>query len=106
MKRILVAMMITLLAATAANASDVGVSVSIGQPGFYLNIGNFPPPVVYAHPVVGLSTYTCPPAMWSTGRGTVTITTIIMGMTGVTAIKRDTTASINNRAETILKTAY
>jgi hypothetical protein len=52
MKRILVAM-ITLLAATAANASDVGVSVSIGQPGFYLNIGNFPPPVVYAHPVVG-----------------------------------------------------
>ena len=52
MKRILIAMMITLIAATAANASDVGVSVSIGQPGFYLNIGNFPPPVVYAHPVV------------------------------------------------------
>ena len=52
MKRILVAMMITLLAATAANASDVGVSVSIGHPGFFLNIGNFPPPVVYVHPVV------------------------------------------------------
>ncbi len=52
MKRILIAMMIILVAATAANASDVGVSVSIGQPGFYLNIGNFPPPVVYAHPVV------------------------------------------------------
>jgi hypothetical protein len=52
MKRILVAMMITLLAATAANASDVGVSVSIGHPGFYVNIGNFPPPVIYAHPVV------------------------------------------------------
>jgi hypothetical protein len=52
MKRILIAMMITLLAATAANASDVGFSVSIGQPGFYMNIGNFPPPVVYAHPVV------------------------------------------------------
>ena len=52
MKRILIAMMITLLAATAASASDVGFSVSIGQPGFYMNIGNFPPPVVYAHPVV------------------------------------------------------
>ncbi len=52
MKRILIAMMITLIAATAANASDVGFSVSIGQPGFYMNIGNFPPPVVYAHPVV------------------------------------------------------
>jgi len=52
MKRILIAMMITLLAATAANASDVGFSVSIGQPGFYVNIGNFPPPVVYTHPVV------------------------------------------------------
>ena len=52
MKRILFAIAITLIAATAAQASDVGVSVSIGQPGFYLNIGNFPPPVVYAHPVV------------------------------------------------------
>lgn len=52
MKRILIAIMITLLAATAANASDVGFSVSIGQPGFYMNIGNFPPPVVYAQPVV------------------------------------------------------
>jgi hypothetical protein len=52
MKRILIAMMITLIAATAANASDVGVSVSIGQPGFYMNIGNVPPPAVYAHPVV------------------------------------------------------
>jgi hypothetical protein len=52
MKRILIAMMITLIAATVANASDVGVSVSIGQPGFYLNIGNVPPPAVYAHPVV------------------------------------------------------
>ena len=52
MKRILIAMMITLLAATAASASDVGFSVSIGQPGFYMNIGNAPPPVVYAQPFV------------------------------------------------------
>ncbi len=38
-----------------AFAGDVGVSISIGQPGFYgqINIGNVPqPPVVYAQPVV------------------------------------------------------
>jgi len=45
------------LAATAipAFAADVGVSISVGQPGFYgqINIGNIPPPpVVYAQPVV------------------------------------------------------
>ena len=45
------------LAAVAlpAMAADVGVSVSIGQPGFYgqINIGNAPPPVlVYPQPVV------------------------------------------------------
>jgi hypothetical protein len=36
-------------------AADVGVSVSVGQPGFYghIEIGNFPQPqVVYAKPVV------------------------------------------------------
>src|SRR6516225_8740147 len=36
-------------------AADVGVSISVGQPGFYgqINIGNMPqPPVVYAQPVV------------------------------------------------------
>lgn len=47
----------TLLAAgaIAAHAADVGVSVSIGQPGYYgrLDIGNFPQPVVlYPQPVV------------------------------------------------------
>jgi len=54
MKRILFAIVLTLVAATAAQAADVGVSVSIGQPGFYgnVNIGSFYPPVVYAHPVV------------------------------------------------------
>ena len=45
------------LIATAipAFAVDVGVSISVGQPGFYgqINIGNVPPPpVVYAQPVV------------------------------------------------------
>ncbi len=54
MKRILLAIAITLVAATAAQAADVGVSVSIGQPGFYgrFDIGSFPPPAVYAQPVV------------------------------------------------------
>lgn len=39
--------------ATASNAADVGVSVSIGQPGFYgqIDIGDFPPPrVIYREP--------------------------------------------------------
>jgi hypothetical protein len=41
--------------ALPAMAADVGVSVSIGQPGFYgrIDIGNAPPPVlVYPQPVV------------------------------------------------------
>jgi len=40
---------------TPALAADVGVSVSIGEPGFYgrLDIGNFPQPqVIYRQPVV------------------------------------------------------
>jgi hypothetical protein len=54
MKRILFAVMITLVA-TSAYAADVGVSVSVGQPGFYgrIDIGGFPQPeVIYARPVV------------------------------------------------------
>lgn len=48
---------ITLLTAgiSSADAADVGVSISVGQPGFYgqIDIGNFPQPrVVYAHPVI------------------------------------------------------
>jgi len=41
--------------AVPAFAADVGVSISVGQPGFYgqIEIGNIPkPPVVYAQPVV------------------------------------------------------
>src|ERR1700757_4885060 len=40
--------------ATPAFCADVGVSISVGQPGFYgqIDIGNVPrPPVVYAQPV-------------------------------------------------------
>lgn len=56
MKRFLLAA--ALVAATLsapAHASDVGVSVSIGQPGFYgrLDIGGFPPPaLIYPQPVM------------------------------------------------------
>lgn len=52
MKRLLLPL---LLAAAPAFAADVGVSVSIGQPGFYgrIDIGGYPPPrVVYAEPVI------------------------------------------------------
>ncbi len=35
-------------------ATDVGVSVSVNQPGFYgrVDIGQQPPPVIYAEPVI------------------------------------------------------
>ena len=39
----------------SALAGDVGVSINVGQPGFYgrIDIGNYPPPVVvYSQPVV------------------------------------------------------
>jgi len=40
---------------TPALAADVGVSVSIGQPGFYgrIDIGDYPPPrVLYRQPII------------------------------------------------------
>jgi hypothetical protein len=42
------------LAGTAAAHTSVGVSVSVHQPGVYgrIDIGNTPPPVVYARPVI------------------------------------------------------
>ena len=42
-------------ATTTALASDVAVSLSIGQPGFYghLDIGGYPPPqVIYRQPII------------------------------------------------------
>jgi hypothetical protein len=54
MKRILLTA--TLVAAIApAFATDVGVSVTVGEPGFYgqINIGDFPrPQLVYSQPMV------------------------------------------------------
>ena len=56
MKRILItAAVFAATVAIPAFAADVGVSVSIGQPGFYgrLNVGDFPQPqVIYRQPVV------------------------------------------------------
>jgi len=54
MKKIVCAAFLSAIAIPAF-AADVGVSISVGQPGFYgqINIGNVPPPpVVYAQPVV------------------------------------------------------
>lgn len=57
MKSILLATAIAAVTviATPALAADVGVSISIGQPGFYgrLDIGGYPPPrVLYREPIV------------------------------------------------------
>ena len=54
MKRLLMTAAVTAIAlSTPAFAADVGVSVNIGQPGFYgrLDIGGYPPPaLIYAQP--------------------------------------------------------
>ncbi len=56
MKRFLITVAIALASfSTTGSAADVGVSLSIGQPGFYgqLNIGDYPQPrVIYAQPMV------------------------------------------------------
>jgi hypothetical protein len=56
MKRILIAAAVAFATVTIpALAADVGVSVSVGQPGFYgrLDIGDFPAPqVMYRQPMV------------------------------------------------------
>ena len=49
--------LVLLSASATASAADVGVSVSIGQPGFYgrIDIGDYPyppPRVVYSRPVI------------------------------------------------------
>jgi len=56
MKRLLLVILIVIvMGALPAFAADVGVSVSIGQPGFYgrIDIGNVPrPELVYPEPIV------------------------------------------------------
>ena len=54
MKQFLLAAVLACLVGSAL-AADVGVSVNIGQPGFYgrIDIGNMPQPqVIYAQPVI------------------------------------------------------
>jgi hypothetical protein len=54
MKKLLFVILISLVA-VSAYAADVGVSVSVGQPGFYgqINIGSAPQPeFIYQNPVV------------------------------------------------------
>ena len=67
MKRFLLSAVITAATFTVpVLAADVGVSVSIGQPGFYgqINIGDFPQPrVLYRQPIIverGISMYRQP----------------------------------------------
>jgi len=48
-------LMLAMFATGASKAADVGVSISVGQPGFYgqLDIGNFPrPQLIHPEPVV------------------------------------------------------
>lgn len=55
MKRFILASAIAISMITPAFATDVGVSVNVGEPGFYgrLDIGDAPPPrVIYAQPRV------------------------------------------------------
>jgi hypothetical protein len=54
-QRLALACLLALAATTPVRAQDVGVSISVGQPGFYgrIDIGNVPPPVVmYPQPVI------------------------------------------------------
>lgn len=55
MKHLILAAGLAFGALSGAQAADVGVSISLGQPGFYgqIDIGNSPRPrVIYAKPVV------------------------------------------------------
>ena len=55
MKRLLAIALLALTGLGSANAADVGVSISVGQPGFYgrIDIGNVPQPVLlYPEPVI------------------------------------------------------
>jgi hypothetical protein len=54
MKRLLMFALFS-IASAPASAADVGISISLGQPGFYgqIDIGDYPPPqLIYAEPVV------------------------------------------------------
>ncbi len=79
-----------------AVAGDVGISISVGEPGFYgrLDIGNFP------HPELRRSTCGYPLDMKSTGASTVTTTMradspfTSFGIVGMSRPTRPTIASM------------
>ncbi len=53
--KVVLSILIMLLLAASAQATDVGVSISVGQPGFYgrIDIGNAPrPELIYTQPVI------------------------------------------------------
>lgn len=53
--KVLLAFTLITAVGASAHAADVGLSISVGQPGFYgrLNIGDYPPPVlIYRQPIV------------------------------------------------------
>ncbi len=55
MKSWRLALLVSLMGVAEVCAADVGVSVSVGEPGFYgqINIGGFPPPeLIYSRPVL------------------------------------------------------
>jgi hypothetical protein len=55
MKRLLVSLVFAGCATNSALATEVGVSITAGQPGFYgrIDIGNFPQPrLLYSEPVI------------------------------------------------------
>ena len=55
MKSMRIAILVALIVPAVSRAGDVGVAVTVGEPGFYghLEVGNFPrPAVVYAQPVL------------------------------------------------------
>lgn len=54
MKRTFVLLLALAAGSTCLAQANVGVSVSVAQPGLYgrIDIGNVPPPVVYAQPVI------------------------------------------------------
>ena len=54
MKRFLIVALST-FAAASVSAAEVGISISLGQPGFYgqIDIGDYPPPrLIYAEPII------------------------------------------------------
>lgn len=55
MKPYMIAAVLAAAISTSALAADVGVSISIGEPGFYgrIDIGDFPhPQVIYRQPII------------------------------------------------------